>query len=174
MSSNQNDLKNVVPPIAVYHGVGNPYKTSLTEMQNNSKNQNDLNNKHGGKAYKNRRKNKKRVRFGGATTSSTRPQQMVIPQAPTGGVQAQGPITANDMSAHSSQTLMNHYVNSQYDNKVVVPPIPQSGGTNLLHRLERLVKDSKRKTRKLKKNRKQRKRRSGSTRRVKKHYGKKK
>jgi hypothetical protein len=157
-------LNNVVPPVALYASAGNPYKSSLSTIQNNIKSQNALNNKHGGsKPNRKSRKGIKERKRGGSpasVTSTPRPTQIVIPQAPTGGMSAQGPTTGNSMSSAGAETLIKHFVNSQYDSKVVVPPVPQSGGS-LIKRLQRL-------TRKV---RKGGKKRGGKTRR---NYRKKK
>ena len=159
-------LKNVIPPIAAYAGTGQPYKTSLSNLQNNIKQHNELNNKHGGskspspiKKRNGERKNTKVFYRGGAAPSPSpasveRPTEMIIPQAPTSGASAPGPHTGNSVAAGASQAMMNHFVNSEYDNKVVVPPVPksQNGGQplSLLKRLERMTKNKKTRTRKSK------------------------
>ena len=144
-------LKNVIPPIAVYENVGNPGKASLSALQKNIHTQNELNKTHGGSKSKSRPRNRsverKRRYYGGKPASLERPTEMVVPQAPTNGASPTGPNTGNSIAAAASETLLNHSVNSQYDSKVEVPPIPksQSGGRRmpLLKRLERLTRRKK-------------------------------
>ena len=127
------DLKNVIPPIKVYAGLGNPYKSSYKSFTDNVNQQAELNNKHGG-----------------------RPSELIIPQAPTSGMLPQGPTNGNSLIAAASKTLLDSHVNSQYDSEVKVPPIPrQSGlqGGSLMQRLEMLFK----KTQKANKNKKTKK-----------------
>ena len=136
-SSQYNTLKGVIPPVEVYAGAGNAYETSLKNHMANVQKQNELNNQHGG--------------------DTTRPTKLVIPQAPTGGMQTESPNTANSVSKEAYQTLMNSFVNAQYDSLVKVPPVPdsntQSGGS-LLHRLKRLVPKKSRKTKRGRKTKK--------------------
>ena len=137
-------LKNVIPPIKVYAGIGNPYKSSYKSFTDNVNQQAELNNKHGG-----------------------RPSELIVPQAPTSGMLPQGPSDGNSLIAAASKTLLDSHVNSQYDSEVKVPPIPmQSGlqGGSLMQRLEMLFKKSKKakKTRKVKKNKKAKKTRKAN------------
>ena len=157
-------LKNVIPPIAAYAETGQPYKTSLSNLQNNIQEQNRLNTTHGGskspshiKKRNGERKNTKVFYRGGAPPSPSpasvkRPTEMIIPQAPSFGASAPGPHTGNSVAAGASQAMMNHFVNSQYDSKVVLPPVPrsQNGGKplSLLKRLERMTRSKRAKTRK--------------------------
>lgn len=163
-------FKNVIPPIAVYAGAGQPYKTSLSTLQKNITQQNDLNNTHGGSISKSRSRKRilerKSNYYGGSPASVDRPSEVIIPQAPTNGANPTGPNNGNAIAAGASETLMKHFVNSQFDSKVVVPPIPQTGGRTvpLLKRLERLTKKRRRPLNKKFKR----------TRRHKKHYRKKK
>lgn len=147
------NLNNVIPPVEVYAGVGNPYKTSLDNHQKNMKAQAELNNKHGGSLYKkgkrSRRRERKRVHWGGVSTNTdSRPTKIVVPQAPTSGMQPQGPVDGNSINTGASRTILHSHVNSEYDNLVKVPPIPpppptpQDGGS-LLNRLEGLMKKKK-------------------------------
>ena len=151
-------LNNVVPPVLLYASAGNPFKSSLSTLQNNIKSHNDMNNKHGGYKTKRRiRKTIKERKKGGASTNpntSVSSTQIVVPQAPTFGMSSQGPNTGNSMTTASASTLLKHFVNSQYDSEVVVPPVPHSGGS-LLKRLHQLTK----------KGRKGGKKRRGKTRR---------
>ena len=129
-------LKNVIPPIKVYAGIGNPYKSSYKSFTDNVNQQAELNNKHGG-----------------------RPSELIVPQAPTSGMLPQGPSDGNSLIAAASKTLLDSHVNSQYDSEVKVPPIPQQYGLqggSLMQRLEMLFNKSKKgkKTRKVKKNQK--------------------
>jgi hypothetical protein len=146
MKSGSGSFKNVIPPVEVYSATGNPYKTSLSNLQKNTEAQNELNNKHGGskRMNKSRKRNGERKSIGGKPNSadSVRPTQIIIPQAPTSGTMALGPNTGNSVSASLSQTLMNHHVSSQYDNEVVVPPIKKGG--SLLKRLEKMATRKKR------------------------------
>lgn len=154
------ELHKVIPPVEVYAGVGNPYETSLTAFQKNIKGQTELNNKHGGspyvrKGYKSKKRERKRVHWGGVSSNTdTRPSQLVVPQAPTGGMESQGPVDGNDISTNASKTMLNSHVNAIFDSLVKVPAIPsppptvQDGGS-LLYRLGKLNK--KMKTRKTKK-----------------------
>ena len=147
-------FENVVPPVRVYAGAGEPYKTSLSNIQSNISQQSKLNKTHGGSKYKKRR--------GGAPAS--RPTQQVIPQAPSVGGDSPSPDDANSISASAAQTLMNHYVRSEYDSDVVVPPVPQTGGS-LLQKLEKLtrkhVKGGRKKINKKNKTRRNRKKQRG-------------
>lgn len=159
-------LKNVIPPIAVYGNVGNPGKSSLSALQKNIHQQNELNKTHGGSKSRSRYRKptveRKRRYYGGKPASLEpaslepashepasleRPTEMVVPQAPTNGASPTGPNSGNSTAAGASETLLKHSVNSQYDNLVEVPPIPksQSGGSRmpLLKRLERLTRRKK-------------------------------
>ncbi len=164
-------FKNVIPPISVYAGTGQPFKTSLSNLQKNIQQQNELNKTHGGSISKGRFKNKnverKKSLKGGDPASLDRPADIIIPQAPTNGANPSGPNGGNVIAKGASETLMKHFVNSKFDNDVVLAPIPksQSGGKAipLLKRLERLT----RKRKYFKSNPKK-------TRRYKKHYKKKK
>ena len=149
------NLKDAIPAVEVYAGVGNPYKTSLDNHQKNIKAQAELNNKHGGTRYmngmKSRKRERKRIHRGGTSTNTdSRPAKLVVPQAPTGGMEPQGPIDGNSINTGASRTILHSHVNSEYDSLVKVPPIPpppptvQNGGS-LINRLEGLIK--KRKTR---------------------------
>jgi hypothetical protein len=159
-------LTNVIPPVKVYAGVGNPHQTTLALLQKNIDAQNALNNKHGG---------------------GQRPTHMVVPQAPTLGVNPFSPNTGNSIAAQSSESLLKQHVNSQFDNDVVVPPVPtsQKGGVrpSLLERIKKLQKPpgmQKPPLRKTKKNKSnkgkqiKRKQNGGKTQRHKKEYRKKK
>ena len=152
MKSGSGSFKNVIPPVEVYSATGNPYKTSLSNLQKNTEAQSELNNKHGGSKHlrKSRKRNGERKSMGGKSNGATtlRPTQIIIPQAPTGGVRALGPNTGNGISASASQTLMNNYVNSQYDNQVDVLPIKKGG--SLLKRLEKLAATRKKGTKRAK------------------------
>lgn len=149
-------LKNVIPPIAVYGNVGNPGKASLSALQKNIHQQNELNKTHGGSKSRSRSRKptveRKRRYYGGKPASlepasHERPNEMVVPQAPTNGASPTGPNSGNSVAAGASETLLKHSVNSQYDSLVEVPPIPksQSGGSRmpLLKRLERLTRRKK-------------------------------
>ena len=147
-SSQYTTLKGVLPPMEVYGGVGDPYKSSLKQAQENVKQQNELNNQHGG--FKKRRQ-RTRKRGGERNYRGGRPKTMVVPQAPTGGLTTQSPTTANAVSAQAYKTQLDSFINSQYDNLVKVPPIPPSqNGGSLMHRLKRLASHKKRKGKKRK------------------------
>lgn len=155
-------FNNIIPPIPVYGGVGHPFKTSLSNLQNNIDQQNKLNNKHGGSKrqpkFKSKSRERRRRYYGGEPASvNERPTEIVVPQAPTTGSNHPSPQTGNSIAANASETLLKHSVNSEYDSDVVVPAIPKSqqGGrkgkyTPLLKRLEQLtrkrIKKGKRKT----------------------------
>lgn len=174
-------LKNVIPPIAVYGNVGNPGKASLSALQKNIHTQNELNKTHGGSKSRSRSRKttieRKRIYYGGKPASlepaslepalHERATEMVVPQAPTNGASPTGPNSGNSVAAGTSETLLKHSVNSQYDSLVEVAPIPktQSGGRRmpLLKRLERLTRRKK-----------YSKRNNGRTRRNKKQNHKKK
>ena len=164
-------FKNVIPPIAVYAGTGQPFKTSLSNLQKNIAQQNQLNKTHGGSISKGRSRNKnverKKNLKGGNPASVDRPSEIIIPQAPTNGANPSGPNGGNVIAKGASETLMKHFVNYKYDNDVVLAPIPksQTGGKAmpLLKRLERLTRK-----------RKYFKRNPTKTRRNKKHCKKKK
>ena len=169
MTNSSLDFTNVLPAVEVYAGVGNPYQTSLANYQKNIKSQADLNNKHGGSIFskrpkRSRRRERKRVHWGGVSSNTdSRPTELVVPQAPTGGMQPQGPTTGNTISTGANKTLLASFVNSQFDNEVVVPPIPppppstQNGGS-LIKRLERLVESNKKTRKRYKKRKGKRKR----------------
>ena len=152
MKSGSGSFKNVIPPVEVYSATGNPYKTSLSNLQKNTQAQSELNNKHGGskRMNKSRKRYGERKSIGGKPNGATalRPTQIIIPQAPTGGTTPLGPNTGNGISASASQTLMNNHVNSQYDNEVVVPPVKKGG--SLLKRLEKLAATRKKRTKRTK------------------------
>ena len=112
----------VIPPVQLYQGSGQPYKTANQTQINNRSAHNSLNNKYGGNS-----------------------QRITVPQAPTGGMIAAGPHTGNSLTTAMSQTLVNSHAQRQYDNLAgKSAPTSQSGGS-LLRRLERLTK-SKSKT----------------------------
>lgn len=138
--SQYNSLKGVLPPVEVYAGAGNPYATSLKIHQTNVKNQNELNNQHGGVAgfKKGTRSKKRERRYKGG--SNTRPISIVVPQAPTGGTISQTPNSANSISQQAYKTLLDSFVNAQYDNLVQVPQVPQSQGGGRRVRKPTLIK----------------------------------
>ena len=135
------NFNNVVPPIPVYKSVGNPYHHALSQFLSNTEAQNKLNTTHGGSKHKLKSRKKKRERKGGSKGTTTRPTEITIPQAPS-IASPTGPNSGNHLATVGSQTLMDHFVNSTYDNLVVVPKVPQSGGS-LLTRLERLTRRKK-------------------------------
>ena len=189
-------LKNVIPPIAVYGNVGNPGKASLSALQKNIHQQNELNKTHGGSKSRSRSRKptveRKRRYYGGKPASLEpasleptslepasleptslepasleRPTEMVVPQAPTNGASPTGPNSGNSVAAGASETLLKHSVNSQYDSLVEVPPIPKSqSGGSRMPLLKRLERLTRRK--------KYSKRNKGRTRRNKKQNHKKK
>ena len=97
-SSQYTSLNGAIQPIEVYAGAGNPYMTSLKHHMNNVLEQNKLNNQHGG--------------------NTTRPAKLVVPQAPTGGMQSETPNSANFISTEAYKTQLSSFVNAQYDNEV--------------------------------------------------------
>jgi hypothetical protein len=139
MKSGSGSFKNVIPPVEVYSDAGNPNGNALSNFQKNTQAQNELNNKHGGS----KRLNNSRKRYGERKSIGGRPTQIIIPQAPTGGVPAFGPNTGNSVSASAAQILMNHHVNSQYD--IDVSEHVKKGGS-LLKRLEKMATTRKKRT----------------------------
>lgn len=118
------NLNNVVPPVQMYGHSGNPHQHILNHIANVTKEQNMLNNKHGGNVS---RRNKK----GG---------NIVVPQAPvTGGIQW-SPNTGNHLSTKMSQTLLNSVANAQFDGLAG----QSGGGPLLLNRLENMLPKKKR------------------------------
>jgi hypothetical protein len=115
----------VIPPIQLYQGAGQPYKTANQNQINNRNAHNSLNNKYGGNG-----------------------QKITVPQAPTAGMVAAGPHTGNSLSKGMSQTLVNAHAQRQYDNLAGKPAPTSQGGGSLLRRLERMVNGKSRKKKK--------------------------
>ena len=137
------DFSNVLPPVALFKGAGNPYQTAFQTQIQNRTTQNNLVNTHGGK---------RKLRGGNNS-------DIVVPQAPTAGMIPAGPNTASAMTNKLAGILVNAYNDSQYDSAVQTGGLSsrRSRSKSLIKRLRKLANTKTKRSKSLKKRRKTRK-----------------